>query len=353
MTGILSFRGIAAAILAVAVTLVASPALAATTLFTQAVLPEVFNADSFSAGPFDASSYTNLTISFDYDLTDFELPTATQNDSLTYGYNAGSGDVVLGTVIAQNANGETELGRISEELPVAALSNALTIFVNVDSTSNSDRVDITNFELSGEVIVEEEVVEEEETGVVEETATSTDEVVDDVVEETETATSTDEVTDVVEDTATEEDVADTATTTDEVVDVVEEEADTATSTEETPVSDTSEEAATSTDEVATDPENDTTPEADTGSEAANDAETADKCEYEGHKYDVTGNPLAGWEIGLMKVITHNNGTDLHVIDTATTDADGFFCLRWQDIGANTLQGESTYVGGRRKWFCYC
>lgn len=70
----------------------------------------------------------------------------------------------------------------------------------------------------------------------------------------------------------------------------------------------------------------------------------EQCEIEGHKYDQTGKPLKNWEIGLMKVIKHNNGTDIYDLATAVTDSNGYYCLNW-DGEARTLRGVSTYKSG--------
>jgi hypothetical protein len=70
----------------------------------------------------------------------------------------------------------------------------------------------------------------------------------------------------------------------------------------------------------------------------------EQCEIEGHKYDQNGKPLAGWEIGLMKKITHNKGVDVYDLATDVTDADGYYCLNW-DGEKRTLRGVSTYVSG--------
>jgi len=59
-------------------------------------------------------------------------------------------------------------------------------------------------------------------------------------------------------------------------------------------------------------------------------EVFDACEYEGHKYDTDGTPLEGWEIGLVKYIQYEGQDSFYTISTDTTDADGFFCLRWTD-----------------------
>lgn len=52
------------------------------------------------------------------------------------------------------------------------------------------------------------------------------------------------------------------------------------------------------------------------------------CEFEGHKYGEGVKPLQGWEIGLMKKITHNKGVDTYALATTTTDENGYFCLDW-------------------------
>ena len=70
------------------------------------------------------------------------------------------------------------------------------------------------------------------------------------------------------------------------------------------------------------------------------------CEIEGHKYNESGSPLAGWTMGLMKVITHNLGVDQYDLATAETDDDGYYCLEWdgesRELRPNTI---STYVDG--------
>ncbi len=55
-----------------------------------------------------------------------------------------------------------------------------------------------------------------------------------------------------------------------------------------------------------------------------------ECEIEGHKYDEVGTPLSEWVIGLMKVITRNEGetTDYHDLVNDLTDEDGYYCLEW-------------------------
>jgi hypothetical protein len=68
------------------------------------------------------------------------------------------------------------------------------------------------------------------------------------------------------------------------------------------------------------------------------------CEFEGHKYDEQGNPLQGWDIGLMKKITHNKGVDRFDLATATTDVNGYFCLDWNGEKRVPI-GTPTYTSG--------
>lgn len=70
----------------------------------------------------------------------------------------------------------------------------------------------------------------------------------------------------------------------------------------------------------------------------------ERCEIEGHKYDKAGNPLANWTIGLMKVLTHNNGTDVYDLDTTTTDINGYYCLEWDGI-KRLPRFPSSYISG--------
>ncbi len=70
----------------------------------------------------------------------------------------------------------------------------------------------------------------------------------------------------------------------------------------------------------------------------------EQCEIEGHKYDQNGKPLANWTMGLMKIITHNKGTDIYDLATDVTDADGYYCLNW-DGETRTIRGASTYKSG--------
>ena len=69
-----------------------------------------------------------------------------------------------------------------------------------------------------------------------------------------------------------------------------------------------------------------------------------QCEIEGHKYDETGKPLSGWTIGLMKVITHNNGVDIYDLTTDVTDTDGYYCLEW-DGYTRVPRNIPSYING--------
>lgn len=71
------------------------------------------------------------------------------------------------------------------------------------------------------------------------------------------------------------------------------------------------------------------------------------CEIEGHKYDQTGSPLADWQIGLMKIITQEEKTDVWDLAIDTTDSDGYFCLEWDgETRQFRGEGEQTIVDGQ-------
>jgi hypothetical protein len=59
-----------------------------------------------------------------------------------------------------------------------------------------------------------------------------------------------------------------------------------------------------------------------------DEEPVGACEFEGHKYDVVGNPLSNWVIGLMKTVTHDESDTTYDLVNDTTDEDGYYCLEW-------------------------
>jgi hypothetical protein len=69
-----------------------------------------------------------------------------------------------------------------------------------------------------------------------------------------------------------------------------------------------------------------------------------KCEIEGHKFDKNGNPLKDWNIGLMKTIVHNKGTDTYDLATSTTNVNGYYCLDWNGE-KRTPRGTPTYKSG--------
>lgn len=75
------------------------------------------------------------------------------------------------------------------------------------------------------------------------------------------------------------------------------------------------------------------------------------CEIEGHKYNQAGVPLNGWSIGLMKIITHDNGVDVYDLDTRITNEDGYYCLEW-DGETRVGREESTYVNDSSYSFVY-
>ncbi|MBP9836650.1 MAG: hypothetical protein KBC78_02330 [Candidatus Pacebacteria bacterium] len=87
---------------------------------------------------------------------------------------------------------------------------------------------------------------------------------------------------------------------------------------------------TSTDNNATSTDSNTST---TTTDTTDDTENTDysepfECEIEGHKYDQNGNPLSDWQIGLMKIITQDEKTDIWDLAEDITDNDGYYCLEW-------------------------
>lgn len=70
----------------------------------------------------------------------------------------------------------------------------------------------------------------------------------------------------------------------------------------------------------------------------------EECEIEGHKYDQNGSPLAGWTIGLGKIIKHNKGSDVYDLATDVTDQNGYYCLEW-DGEKRTPRNTPSYKSG--------
>ena len=53
-----------------------------------------------------------------------------------------------------------------------------------------------------------------------------------------------------------------------------------------------------------------------------------ECEFEGHKYDVSGHPLSNWKIGLMKVVSSTDSSNTYDLVDSVTDQNGYYCLEW-------------------------
>lgn len=70
----------------------------------------------------------------------------------------------------------------------------------------------------------------------------------------------------------------------------------------------------------------------------------EECEIEGHKYNVAGRPLFGWTIGLEKVATAGENTEIYDILESVTDENGYYCLEWGEDPEFKLRGEDTIEG---------
>lgn len=103
----------------------------------------------------DVSSYENLTLSFTYDSTALDLTPS--QDSFSYGWQLGSEKHILGTVLGLSGSSTEEYGVVSTVLPELANANNLTLFIEVyaNSTTTSDKVEIKNISLIGDVKVVE------------------------------------------------------------------------------------------------------------------------------------------------------------------------------------------------------
>ncbi len=106
----------------------------------------------FISEPIDTASYAGLTFAFTYDSTTLDgFATSSGQDSFSYGWRSGSDEHVLGTVLGLAGSGTDEQGQVSVPLPVEASVNDLVLFVEVtaNSTSTSDKVELTNISLVG------------------------------------------------------------------------------------------------------------------------------------------------------------------------------------------------------------
>ncbi len=93
-----------------------------------------------------------------------------------------------------------------------------------------------------------------------------------------------------------------------------------------------------------DENNSTTTENTENNESSENTEvlTQFECEIEGHKYDQNGAPLPEWQIGLMKIITQGENTDIWDLADDVTDSDGYYCLEW-DGETRTLRGDTPTI----------
>lgn len=100
----------------------------------------------------DTTSYSDLTFSFSYDATTLDgFATSTGQDQFSYGWQAGSDRHIVGTVIGLAGSTTAEHGLINVVLPESASVVNLELFIEVsaNSTSTSDKVELRNIILTG------------------------------------------------------------------------------------------------------------------------------------------------------------------------------------------------------------
>lgn len=112
----------------------------------------VDNAAEYTLGPVDASGFTNLMLSFDYNAEALD-----NGDSFTYGWRTlADGDNDLATFVGVNEGGPVgdETGVVLVPLPADAQDADLEVYVSVAANSDgaSDFVEITNVTITGDVV---------------------------------------------------------------------------------------------------------------------------------------------------------------------------------------------------------
>jgi hypothetical protein len=100
----------------------------------------------------EAQQFEALLLSFAYDAREFDTPTISQNDTLTYGITANGEEFILGTIKGINGLNESETGMVSALLPPAANETTFSIFARVSANTDSDVVRITNLEVRGKQV---------------------------------------------------------------------------------------------------------------------------------------------------------------------------------------------------------
>lgn len=97
-----------------------------------------------------AQAYEALILSFMYDSTALDLRTSTQDDTFEYGVTIEGIETVLGTVKGLTGATDAEIVQVGVAIPVAANESEFSIFFRVIANTDTDVVEITNLEVSGE-----------------------------------------------------------------------------------------------------------------------------------------------------------------------------------------------------------
>lgn len=105
--------------------------------------------DPYGSGVVDASVFSNLTFSFDYDSTELDGT----DDSFTYGWRDAGGDKDLGTVVGLVGATAAEIDSISVPLPAEALVADLEVYVYSTAIpgNESDEVKLSNILVAGDL----------------------------------------------------------------------------------------------------------------------------------------------------------------------------------------------------------
>ena len=108
---------------------------------------------AFVSVPVNAANYKDITFSFNYDATALDgFATTTGHDKFFYGWQIGDSEKqILGTVLGLSGSTTEEHGLVNVVLPETASVENLVLFIEVsaNSTSTSDKVEVRNISVSG------------------------------------------------------------------------------------------------------------------------------------------------------------------------------------------------------------
>ncbi|GEM_PF-6854789 len=110
----------------------------------------VTSANPYESASIDASSYANLTFSFNFDTKELDVtPTV---DTLEYGWKANGVEHVLGGIDGVSGASAIETGSKSSPLPSEAFVSGLSVYAKVVANSTNDVAILTNITLDGATV---------------------------------------------------------------------------------------------------------------------------------------------------------------------------------------------------------